>query len=119
MSRGKSLLLGMLVGGTVSAAVTLLSAPSSGRELRSQIKEQSKDWKETIEALIQDGVKLKNQIAKTSKEGISLVNELTQEMKKSVEEWKSAVEPHQENIHEYLEQIQLSLKDLEEKVKSK
>ena len=38
-------------------------------------------------------------------------------MKKSVEEWKVAVEPHQDNIHEYLEQIELSLKDLEEKVK--
>jgi|SRR5690625_366505 len=117
MSRGKSLLLGFLVGGTISAAATLLSTPTSGRELREQIKVQSKEWKETIDDLIQDGLKLKDQIAQTSKEGIALVNELTQEMKSSVEEWKAAVEPHQENIHEYLEQIEMSLKELEDKIK--
>lgn len=117
MSRGKSLLLGFLVGGTISAAATLLSAPTSGRNLRSQIKEQSLEWKETIEDLVQDGMKLKEQITQTSKEGIALVNELTQEMKKSVEDWKAAVEPHQDNIHEYLEQIEFSLKELEEKIK--
>src|SRR5690625_5710423 len=92
MSRGKSLLLGFLVGGTVSAAVTLLSAPTSGKKLRGQIKEQSKDWKETIDDLVQNGLKLKEQITETSKEGIALVNELTQEMKASVEEWKATVD---------------------------
>lgn|SRR5699024_8027153 len=117
MSRGKSLFLGFLVGGTISAAATLLSTPTSGRDLREQIKKQSKDWKETIDDLVHDGLKLKDQIAQTSKEGIALVNELTQEMKKSVEEWKVAVEPHQESIHDYLEQIESSLKDLEEKIK--
>lgn len=117
MARGKSLFLGFLIGGAVSATVALLSAPSSGRELRSQIKTQSLEWKDTIDELLQDGLTLKKQIAETSKEGVALINELTHEMKKSVEEWKSAVEPHQENIHEYLEEIEASLKALEEKVK--
>jgi len=37
-------------------------------------------------------------------------------MKVSVEEWKNAVEPHQDNIFEYLEQIESSIKDLEDKI---
>lgn len=113
----KSLLLGVFVGGTVSAAATLLSTPSSGKELRTNLKTQTNEWKDMISQLAQDSVLLKDQIAETSKEGTALIKNLTKEMKKSVEEWKVAVEPHQENIHDYLEQIEVSLKDLEDKMK--
>lgn len=119
MASGRSLLLGFLIGGSVSAAATLLNAPSSGRVLRGRIKQQSTEWKDMIDSLMHDALKLKDQITKTSKEGVELINELTQEMKKSIETWKVAVEPHQENIHEYLEQIEQSLKVLEDKVKHK
>lgn len=116
MSKGKSIALGFLVGGTISAATTLLITPSSGRELRTQIKENSVEWKKTVDDIIQDGLRLKDQIAKTSKEGAALINELTTEMKTSIEDWKNAIEPHQESIHDYLEQIEASIKDLEEKI---
>src|SRR5690625_5210578 len=102
MARGRSLLLGFVIGGTVSAVTTLLSTPSSGKELRGRMKQQSKEWKEMADKLLQDSLRLKNQIAETSKEGVALIQNLTQEMKKSVQEWKETVEPHQENIHEYL-----------------
>ncbi len=39
-------------------------------------------------------------------------------MKNSVVAWKESVEPHQKNIKDYLEQIELSLKELEDKVKN-
>lgn len=118
MSRTKSFLLGFMIGGVASATATLLTAPSSGKELRGKIVDQSLEWKEMADSLLQDALRLKDQIAETSKEGVTLINNLTQEIKSSVEEWKDAVEPHQENIHDYLEQIELSLKDLEEKVKN-
>lgn len=119
MSNGKSIAIGFIIGGTISAATALLTTPSSGRELRSQIKKQSMEWKQIADDIIQDGLRLKDQIAKTSKEGAALINELTTEMKTSVEEWKNAIEPHQENIHEYLEQIEASIKDLEKKLNEK
>lgn len=117
MSRGKSLFLGFVIGGTVSAVATLLSAPSSGREFRGRVKDQSLEWKEMADKLLQDSLRLKDQIAETSKEGVVLINSLTQEMKRSVQDWKATVEPHRENIYEYLEQIEASIKDLEDKVK--
>ncbi|MGP4106592.1 YtxH domain-containing protein [Virgibacillus sp. L01] len=117
MANGKSLFLGIMVGGTVSAAATLLSTPSSGRDLRYRAKEQGLEWKSMLENIKLDGLRLKKQISETSKEGAALIKELTQEMKSSVQEWKGTVEPHQENIHEYLEQIESSLKDLETKLK--
>src|SRR5690625_4199330 len=109
MSKGKSILLGLLVGTTTSAVVTLLIRSSSGKDVRVRIKDQSIEWKNSIDNIIQEGLNLKNQIAKTSKEGAALINELTQEMQTSIEEWKIAVEPSQNNIHEYLEQIEVSL----------
>ncbi len=118
MANGKSLLLGLMVGGAISAAATLLTTPSSGKDLRGRVKDQGFEWKDMIANLKQDGLRLKEQLTETSKEGAALIKELTQEMKKSVEEWKQTVEPHQENIHQYLEQIETSLMDLEEKVKS-
>ncbi|WP_368654513.1 YtxH domain-containing protein [Ornithinibacillus sp. 4-3] len=117
MAKGKSLLIGFLVGGSVAAVATLLSAPSSGKVLRQQVREQSADWKNTMNKFIQDVIHLKDQITKTSKEGIELIGELTKDMKSSIEEWKVSVEPHQENIHQYLEQIETSIKELEDKLK--
>lgn len=116
MSKGKSLVIGIVVGGTISAATALLTTPTSGQVLRNRVKEQGLEWKQIVEEIIQDGWKLKDQIAKTSKEGVALINELTDEMKTSVDEWKNAIEPHQENIHEYLEEIEASIKALEVKM---
>lgn len=116
MLNGKSIAIGFVVGGTISAATALLTTPASGRSLRNQVKTQGMEWRRIIEDIIRDGWHLKDQIAKTSKEGAALINELTEEMKTSVDEWKNAVEPHQNNIHQYLEEIEASIKDLEEKM---
>jgi gas vesicle protein len=119
MANGKSLVLGMMVGSLIGATATLLSTPTSGRELRTKVKDQSVEWKELLDNLKLDGLRLKNQIAATSKEGVSMIKDLTQEMKSSIGEWKASVEPHEKNIREYLVQIESSLKDLEEKVQKK
>lgn len=119
MSKGKYLLIGFVVGGTISAAATLLTTPSSGREIRGQVKEQSLELAKIAEGIMQDAVKLKDQIAKTSVEGVAIITELTQDLKKSIEEWKGAVAPSKESIQSYLEQIESSLKELEEKINTK
>lgn len=118
MAKGSSLLLGFVVGGVVSATATLLSAPSSGEELRYRAKQQGMEWATMFSDLKRDGLRLKEKISNTSKEGASLVKDLTQEMKQSVQDWKESVEPHQKNIQKYLEQIEASLKDLEDKLQN-
>ncbi|WP_106498095.1 YtxH domain-containing protein [Lentibacillus sp. Marseille-P4043] len=118
MANGRSLLLGFVVGGVVSATATLLSTPSSGKDLRIRAKQQGVEWKQMIANLRRDGMRLKEQITSTSKEGATLVKELTKEMMVSVQDWKESVGPHQENIQRYLEQIESSLKDLEDKMQN-
>jgi gas vesicle protein len=43
-SSGKGLLIGLLAGGIVGAAIALLYAPKSGRELRKDIKDKTDDY---------------------------------------------------------------------------
>lgn len=117
MSKSKSFTLGFFFAGTVSAATALVLTPASGKDLRNKVVDQGAEFKKIAEDLIQNALKLKDQIAKTSKEGAALISELTDEMKTSIEDWKEAVEPHQENIYDYLEQIEASINDLEEKLK--
>src|SRR5699024_11520044 len=113
MLNGKSIVAGFIIGGTISAATALLTAPTSGRVLRNQVRSQGMEWKQIIEDIIKDGWKLKDQIAQTSKEGAALINELTEEMKTSVDEWKNTVEPHQNNIHQYLERSEEHTSELQ------
>src|SRR5699024_7111283 len=118
MAKEKALLLGFVVGGIISAGTTLLSAPKAGKELRMQVKNQGLEWRNTLQTIKYDGQRLKDQIVETSKEGVEMMVNLSKEMKESITEWKSAVEPHQKNIHKYLEQIEASMKELEKKAKS-
>ncbi|WP_138419774.1 YtxH domain-containing protein [Aquibacillus sediminis] len=119
MTNGKSLLLGFLVGGVISSAATLLSTPKSGKELRNQAKLRGEDVIQTFDKLKEEGSQLTTQIAQTSKEGASLIKDLSFEMKDSIESWKKTIEPHQKNIQKYLTQIEESLKELEEKTQNK
>ncbi|UOQ46805.1 YtxH domain-containing protein [Gracilibacillus caseinilyticus] len=115
MINSKSLLIGILAGGIVSAAATLLTTPKAGRDLRTDVKLKSDNAVRYVNQLRTDGVDLKEQITKTSKEGAALIKDLSADVKESIESWKKTVEPHQKNIQKYLTQIEESLKELEEK----
>ncbi|UOQ86616.1 YtxH domain-containing protein [Gracilibacillus salinarum] len=115
MINSKSLLIGILAGGIVSAAATLFTTPKAGRELRTDVKLKSDNAVRYVNQLRTDGVDLKEQITKTSKEGAALIKDLSADVKESIESWKKTVEPHQKNIQKYLTQIEESLKELEEK----
>ncbi|RPF52025.1 YtxH domain-containing protein [Aquisalibacillus elongatus] len=117
MANGKSLLLGVLFGSAVGASVSLLTTPSSGEELRSKVKDQSDRLRDIAQQIREDGLDLKNQLSKTSKEGAALLKDLSQDIKTSIESWKETIEPHQENLQEHLRQIEESIKELEDKMK--
>ena len=114
----KSLIAGIIAGSVVGAAATLLSTPKAGKDLRTDVKVKSGEAKRYIDHLKTEGVDLKDQITKTSKEGAALIKDLAADIKESIESWKKTVEPHQKNIQKYLTQIEKSLKELEDKTKT-
>lgn len=120
MINTKSLMLGIVVGGVVSATATLLSTPKSGKDLRNNMKHYSNEAIDSFNRFREDGMDIKEQITKTSKEGgVSLIKDLSLDVKESIESWKKTVEPHQKNIQKYLNQIEKSLKELEDKTKNR
>ncbi|MGM8214741.1 YtxH domain-containing protein [Bacillaceae bacterium W0354] len=118
MANGKSLFLGVLFGSVIGASISLLTAPSSGEELRAKVKHQSDRLRDLVQEIRENGLDLKNQLSKTSKEGVALLKDLSQDIKVSIQSWKETIEPHQENLQEHLRQIEESLKELEDKMKA-
>src|SRR5699024_2717375 len=104
MSKGKSILFGVAVGSAVGVIATLLTTPSSDKHIRGRVTAQTYDWRDVLDSLKIDGLRLKEQLGATSREGASMSKNLTAEMKRSIDEWKKTVEPHKENIQDYIEQ---------------
>ncbi len=74
----KGLLIGFFSGAIVGAAVALLYAPKSGKELRQDIKDRAEDWKEDADKFM-NTAKEKAQIA--FNEGKHKAEELVSEAK--------------------------------------
>lgn len=114
MAKRKSIICGFIVGGIVSAAATLLSTPASGKEMRTNIKNQREEVAKSFERIKNDGSLLAEQITQTSKEGAALIKDLSLDVKDSIESWKHTIEPHQKRIQTHLAQIEDRLKELEQ-----
>src|SRR5699024_2001059 len=100
MSKSKSIIFGVAVGSAVGVIATLLTTPSSGKQIRSRVKEQTSDWREVLDSLKFDGLRLKDHLAETSRESDLKIKKLTAEMKRIINELKRTVEPYIENIQE-------------------
>ncbi|MCR2821074.1 YtxH domain-containing protein [Lederbergia panacisoli] len=112
----KALAYGILVGGVVGAATALLTAPSSGKELRSQLKESKGEWIRIAQDLKEDAMDIKNSVAKVSKEGKEIIKELAGDVKMAVEEWQRDIEPNIEAMQEEMREIQNTIAQLEQKL---
>jgi len=76
---GKGLLVGLLTGGALGAAVALLLAPKSGRELRQDIRNRTDDY-------IDDAEKY---IAQAKDKAVDLINEGKTRSEKIIRDAKS------------------------------
>uniref|UniRef100_UPI000AE123B3 YtxH domain-containing protein n=1 Tax=Gracilibacillus sp. JCM 18860 TaxID=1306159 RepID=UPI000AE123B3 len=111
MINTKSLMLGIVVGGVVSATATLLSTPKSGKDLRNNMKHYSNEAIDSFNRFREDGMDIKEQITKTSKEGgVSLIKDLSLDVKESIESWKKTVEPPSEKYPEVFKSNRKKLK---------
>ncbi|MBP1989314.1 YtxH domain-containing protein [Paenibacillus eucommiae] len=70
--KGKNLLLGAVIGGVLGAITALLTAPKSGRELRSDIAGQV------------------SAVTEKTQQAASVINEKTQELVQSVRSWRKS-----------------------------
>ncbi|MBU7595059.1 YtxH domain-containing protein [Metabacillus halosaccharovorans] len=113
MSNNKSLLVGLLVGGVIGGVATLLSTPSSGKELRSQINLNRKQIEDLVNQLKKESKALKVQLVQTAKESSEVVKEVSADLMKSIQQYQQDTEPHKENIMKEIEEIDTRIKQLE------
>ena len=119
MTKTKAFITGILCGSAVAGIAALLTAPSSGTELRRKLKEKSEDFKRSLTDLKDDTKLLTEQIAGTAAEGKDVFIELKGDVQKAFSSWKHETNPHRENIQREIEELQQSIDYLQQSVPNK
>ncbi|QPC45990.1 YtxH domain-containing protein [Mangrovibacillus cuniculi] len=111
-----SLLLGLFVGGLAGAVTTLLSTPSSGEQVRHNVKRSAEEWKVMLKDVNQSIQSLSSSIAYATREGKETIQQLVTDIKFAVQDWKESVDPHQHALKEEMDDIQFALAQLEKEL---
>ncbi|MCA0149077.1 YtxH domain-containing protein [Rossellomorea vietnamensis] len=114
----KSLAYGLLIGGVVGGVASLLTSPSSGKEIRAQIKDKKDDWTVVIEEMKGHIGELKESIATLSQEGKETVLQLSKDLQASFKQWQASTEPNNQRLQEEIQSIQRTIEELEKSINS-
>ncbi len=101
------------MGGIIGGVAALLSAPTSGKDLRRQLKSNCGKFEDTVNRLKTDGRALKEQVVKTAREGAEIIKDVSSELQTSIQEWRKEIQPHQENLKKEIADIEEKIKQLE------
>lgn len=113
MASGRSLLTGLFVGGIIGGAAVLLTAPSSGKQLREKMKTNYDSFEETIKRLKSDGLALKDQLIKAAKESTDVIKDVGGELQTSIKKWQEEINPHQQDLQKEIADIEEKIRQLE------
>ncbi|MGM0841200.1 MAG: YtxH domain-containing protein [Bacillota bacterium] len=114
----KSLAYGLLIGGVVGGVASLLTSPSSGKDIRAQIKDKKDDWTGVIEEMKVNISELKDSIGTLSQEGKETVMQLSKDLQASFKQWQASTEPNNRRLQEEIQSIQRTIEDLEKSINS-
>ncbi|WP_335872024.1 YtxH domain-containing protein [Bacillus sp. 2205SS5-2] len=107
---------GLLIGGAIGVCTALTNAPSSGQEMRKQLKKNSQEVKEYIDELKHNLQDIKRSVTYLSKEGKETLSLFIKDVKISVQQWQSGISYNQENIQREVEDIQRTIEELESSI---
>lgn len=109
----RSLGYGFLFGSIAGAITALLAAPTSGKELRVQLKETADDWASNLQDIRLNLTRLKNSFSKLSGEGKEIAIDIIHDIKTSINEWQKEIEPTKQSLFNELKEIQKTIEELE------
>ncbi|WP_158598228.1 YtxH domain-containing protein [Falsibacillus albus] len=107
---------GLLFGTAIGAVSALLSAPSSGKELRTQLQESGDEWLNTLKEIKVNVQGLKDSVAKVSKEGKDTILQLTSDIKEIVQQWQLDSKPNKDQLKLEIAEIQQTIAELESEI---
>lgn len=109
--KAKSLLSGVVAGSAIIGALTLLTTPKSGKELRQSCKENMVKVRGGFNQIVSDSQKASLQLKETVKVGKETFSTIGEEIKDSVEDWKKDVEPSLSQLKDDIEALQRSVNE--------
>ncbi|TYR79000.1 hypothetical protein FZC66_16850 [Priestia megaterium] len=118
MSRIKSLVAGVILGGAAAAITTLVVTPYSGKELKDRIKHEKDHLLHIQKDFAKKITCLKEQLQMTAQEGNTIVKNISKDLSKTASQFTEDIRPHQQSIQSHLQEIEHSLSHLEEHVQT-
>jgi len=109
----RSLTYGFLFGSVAGAIAAIFTAPTSGKELRYQIKEATDEFAENLKDIRLSLNHLKNSFSKLTGEGKEIAIEIIHDIKTSINEWQKDIEPAKQSLFNELKEIQKTIEELE------
>lgn len=118
MAKNNSLFTGFIVGSLISSAAALLLSSKSGSHIRNTIKDNTKQVRLELDRFVNQSKDTLSSIETSTKKNVLAVKEVSQDVKKSINDWQESVEPHKDNIKNEILNIEKSMKQLENNLKS-
>ncbi len=104
---------GLAAGLAAGAATAVFSAPQSGEQLRSSIKSNGSEWKESLNELKARINELKESINHLTEESKAQVPEAVDGLKASLQSWQEDTAPAKEHLQLEIKAIQSSIEQLQ------
>ncbi|MBT2583747.1 YtxH domain-containing protein [Planococcus sp. ISL-109] len=104
---------GLAAGLAAGAATAILSAPKSGKDMRSSIKSSGSEWKHSMNELKARINELKESINLLTEESKTQVPEAVDGLKASLQSWQEETAPAKEHLQLEIQAIQNSIEQLQ------
>lgn len=115
----KNFLFGFFIGGITATISTLITAPSSGKETRKAIKENTDVWLTSL-AEVKESLQFLNTTLKTAAvDSSDTIRSFVSDIKTALSQWKKEILPHQHELQKELASIEQSIQALEVQLKQK
>lgn len=113
MMKAKSILTGFLTGALIAGVSTLLYAPASGKDLRKRINKNIEEIMSLITEMTEQIKEMKDEAITASNVSKESMKDFISDVKILIQNWKENIEPHKEEIGLKMKEIESALSELE------
>ncbi len=113
MMKAKSILTGFLTGALIAGVSTLLYAPASGKDLRKRINKNMEEIMSLITEMTEQIKEMKDEAITASKISKESMKDFISDVKILIQNWKENIEPHKKEIGLKMKEIESALSELE------
>lgn len=104
---------GLAVGIVAGMATAIMTAPQTGKQLRSNITRNTSIWKEQLVDVKNETSNVKQSITAFSTEAKNNIPQIINELKETITTFKTEIEPDASKLKQEIEVLQNSINEIE------